>query len=321
MIISIILTVYNKENYLRRVFNALLNQKEILHANYEVIVINDGSTDGSEIIIEEYAKKDNIIRAFSQENQGLSMARNNGVEVAKGDYVWFVDADDTISLSAVKLVYEATKSYPDIIPIYAKTDGIDHIRNAVDPNSKSGREILKANRWEQCGVFYVYKKSFLKDNNLQFLPGIYHEDAEFTPRMLYFAETVKVIPEILYIVYRDPDSITQIPRAKRAFDYLEVSERLSKFILERGEDNTETGISIANNVAQDINNAFFIICKNSVDEQRKLNEQFYQSRKLLLYILSKAQNKKYRVEALLFRLFPNHYVGIYKMMQALNKRK
>jgi glycosyltransferase involved in cell wall biosynthesis len=319
MRLTIVLTVYNKERYLCRIFDALFNQKNVGVDDYEVLVVNDGSTDGSAKVINEFEKKQSHVRVLTQSNQGLSMARNNGVDEARGEYVWFVDADDTVSSNAVFLICNATESNPDIIPIYAKTEGIDKVRNAIPREAKTGKDVLLSEQWQQCGVFYVYRKSFLKDNNLHFLPGIYHEDAEFTPRMLYSAKTVKVIPEVLYTVYRDPDGITQVPRAKRAFDYLTASERLSKFVLDKGEEMTKVGEAIANSIAQDINNAFFIICKNSVDEQRELNKRFYLSRQLLLRLLSIAQQKKYRIEAMVFRFFPYKYVSIYKLMQLFNR--
>lgn len=319
MKLTIILTIYNKEAYLRRAFDALLDQKDVNGDVYEVLAINDGSTDGSALIIEEYVKSDGRVHVLTQENQGLSMARNNGVEAARGEYVWFVDADDIISLRSVKLICGAIESQPDVIPIYAKTEGIDTVRNAIPVDVKTGKDILVCGRWQQCGVFYVYKKAFLKDNNLHFMPGIYHEDAEFTPRMLYAAKSVKVVPEVLYTVFRDPHSITQVPRAKRAFDYLTVAESLSRFVVDKGEDGTTIGNAIDGYTAQDINNAFFVISQNSTEEQKKLNDVYYSKRKVLNRTLRSAAQFKYKLESYLFSIFPKHYVSIYKAMKSFGR--
>ena len=89
MKLSIILTVYNKEPYLRSALDALESQRDICTGDYEILAINDGSTDGSAAILDEYRQRDNRIRIITQSNQGLSMARNNGVDEAQGDYVWF----------------------------------------------------------------------------------------------------------------------------------------------------------------------------------------------------------------------------------------
>ena len=181
MKLSIVLTVYNKEQYLRRAFDALLAQEGTSDGDYEILVVNDGSTDGSSAIIEEIARENKRIRVLSQKNQGLSMARNNGVDALQGEYVWFVDADDIISSLSVKLICEAIASQPDVIPIYAKTEGVDIVRNAIPVDVKTGKDILVCGRWQQCGVFYIYRKSFLLDNNLRFMPGVYHEVAGITP--------------------------------------------------------------------------------------------------------------------------------------------
>ena len=319
MNLTIILTVYNKQVYLHNAFQALLNQKDTRDGDYEILVVNDGSTDGSATIIGEYARRDSRVRVLTQKNQGLSMARNNGADAANGDYVWFVDADDTYSPKAVSLICKAMESKPDVIPIYAKTDGVDKVRNAIPTSVTTGKDVILCGCWQQCGVFWVFRKDFLRKNNLRFMPGVFHEDAEFTPRMLYAANTVKVIPEVLYTVYRDPNSITQVPRPKRAFDYLTVSESLSRFVMDNHEERTAIGKAIDSYTAQDINNSFYIICKNSKEEQRQLDSFFYEKQEVLIRVLKNAMQKKYKIEAFLFLLFPKHYVQVYKTMKLLGK--
>lgn len=315
MKLTIVLTVYNKEPYLNRAFDALLNQEGTDGHDFEVLAVNDGSTDESATIIAKYVKQDSRVRVLTQQNQGLSMARNNGAKAARGEYIWFVDADDTYSPRSVRLICDAIDTKPDVIPIYARTDGIDKVRNAIPANVKTGKDILLCGQWQQCGVFWVFRRDFLIKNRLQFMPGVYHEDAEFTPRMLYAAKTVLVVPEILYTVYRDPDSITQVPRAKRAFDLLTVSESLSKFVIENNEEGSAIGTAIDYYTAQDINNAFSVILLNSREEQNCLNKDFYSKRKILLRVLRFAPLVKYRIEAFLFQLFPKRYVQVYRMMK------
>ena len=317
MKLTIILTVYNKEKFLRKAFEALLNQEGTKEGDYEVLAVNDGSTDGSTTILEDYAIKDSRVRILAQQNQGLSMARNNGADAALGEYVWFVDADDIISSEAVRLICDAINEKPDVIPIYAQTEGIIYTRNAVKCDAKTGKEIITGGHWEQCGVFWVLRKGFIQKNNLRFLPGVYHEDAEFTPRMLYAAKTVKVIPTILYTVVRDPESITQVPRPKRAFDCLIVSQLLSRYVVENNEVGSQIGKSIDGYTAQYINNAFDIIVKNSQEQQNLLNKAFYEKRHLLIRPLKDAPKLKYRIEAFLFSLLPKRYVWLYKQMKKI----
>lgn len=314
MKLTIILTVYNKEPFLDRAFNALLTQINVCEDDYEVLVVNDGSTDHSVDIIEKYALNDSRIRVLSQQNQGLSMARNNGVEGAAGDYVWFVDADDYISSNSVRLICDAMIEKPDVITIYSNTEGEDNIiRNAVPTSVKTGKNMLVDPNVGDCGVFNVLRKSFLIDNDLKFFPGIYHEDSEFTPRMLYLANKVVVIPEILYTVIHEPNSITQVPRVKRAFDCLIVADHLVKFAENEEMDSTTEAVFI-NKASVCINNAFNIIVKNNAEEQDRFNDTF-NCMPHLIKVLMKSTKIKYRVEGLLFKISCGNYVGAFKLLK------
>lgn len=317
MKLTIVLTVYNKEPYLRRALNTLLEQEDVLEGEYEVLAVNDGSTDGSAAVLEEYAKKDARLRILTQTNQGLSMARNNGVKDARGEYVWFVDADDTISAKAVRFICDAAQEHPDMMPIYARTEGVERVRNAVSPVAKTGKDILLGGHWEQCGVFWVFRKNFLIENDLQFMPGVYHEDAEFTPRMLYAAQNVKVVPEVLYTVYREQNSITTTPYAKRAFDCLTVAESLSRFVVEKGEVGTVVGRVIDSSASLLINNGLAVVVQNSKAEQNKMNQFFFEKKQSLLRSLRSALPWKYRMECLLLSVFPRHAVWAYKVLKAI----
>ena len=317
MKLTIVLTVYNKAPYLRRAFDALLSQEGASEDDYEVIAVDDGSTDDSALIIDEYVRQDAKVRLLSQDNQGLSMARNNGLMAANGEYVWFVDADDTYSSEAVRLICDAARVHPDVIPLYAKTFGFNHVRNMIEKNSKTGREILLGGNWEQCGVFYVFNRSFLLNNELHFMPGIYHEDAEFTPRMLYAARTIKVVPRVVYTVFRDPNSITQIPRAKRAFDYLIVAESLMRFVEIQGETKSKLGKAIYNHIALCINNGFFVMTQNSLEDQHRFNTEFKKKSAFLLPALLNSSQWRYRIEGVLFYFFKGRFISIYSFLQRL----
>lgn len=315
MLLTIILTVYNKEQYLHRAFNSLLSQTDTEEDDYEVLVVNDGSTDRSGKIIGEYAHTNSKIRVLTQSNQGLSMARNNGVSNAKGEYVWFVDADDSIATDSVYSIIIATKSNPDIIPIYAETIGLSVVRNKIPTSVKTGRDILLCKGWNHCGPFFIYKKSFLEENNLHYLPGIYHEDSELTPRLLWYAKSVVVIPKVLYSVYRDPNSITQVPRKKRAYDYITVAESLFSFsrINISNEDSPlmhiyDTIISVI------LNNAFSIIVIHDKEDQKDFCNFLYEKR-FLFKSLFCSSSLKYKIEYIMFFLFPRRYVTIYKILK------
>ena len=134
--------------------------------------------------------------------------------------------------------------------------------------------------------------------------------------MLYAANSVVVIPEVLYTVVHDPNSITQVPRVKRAFDSLIVSERLYDFLQEEGLFGGPIGKIINDRIAICINNAFDIIIRNSPKDQKLFNKTFC-DKHVFCESLKKASKLKYKIEAILFEMFPEHYVQIYKNMKIL----
>ena len=128
--LSIIVPVYNASKYLERCLDSVINQtlKEI-----EIICINDGSSDNSKTILENYAKKDNRIKIINQKNLGLSASRNKGIKYANGEYIFFVDADDWIELNTCEITYNFAKEKNlDLLLFGAKNiddDGITYDDN------------------------------------------------------------------------------------------------------------------------------------------------------------------------------------------------
>lgn len=313
--LSIIVTVYNKEQYLAKCLESCLNQENARQDDYEIVVINDGSTDNSLTLLEEYAEKHSIIKLVNQQNQGLSMSRNNGVDLALGEYVWFVDADDVIAPNSVGLLLDAISQSPDIIPIYAQTEGIDKIRNHIPESVKTGRELLLTNKWTHCGPFYIYRRDFLISNNLKYYPGIYHEDSELTPRLLYMANKVIVVPHVLYTVFRDPESITQKPRIKRAYDNVFVCTRLFDFRESHIKSDSELLEVYDYQISELLNNSLFIINKFDKSEQQKYNDYLFENKKVLVVLRNSLP--KYRIEWALFKLFPKKYVQVYRLLKKM----
>lgn len=206
MKLSIIVPVYNGEKYIREGINALLNQ-DLAVADYELIVVNDGSTDGTLEILEEIKRKNAHVQLFSQENKGLSVTRNVGLEMAKGEYILFVDADDLIANHSLKTILDYTIQYDlDFLGF-----GYRHIttRNPdvnFDPDLKiiyqgAGNGLIEQlHYWNGC-CWYIYKKS--KAENLRFIPNIFVEDAPFTPRLILSMDKCVVIQNEVYLYYRN----------------------------------------------------------------------------------------------------------------------
>ena len=314
MRLSIIVTVFNKEAYIERCLNSCIRQESVGPDSYEILVIDDGSTDCSKTLIERYLVDNENIRLVSQKNSGLSIARNNGINEARGDYVWFVDADDYISENSVARIIEASLCFPDVIPIQSATEGVAKIRNVIPISANDGRSVLLSSKWVFCGPFYIYKKSFLIENNLLYYPGIYHEDSDLTPRVLFYAQSVSVIPEVLYTVTRDPNSITQVPRVKRAYDYVFIASRLYRFNKDIVKDDSPVSDVFDHIISVIVNNALNIISGFDSLQKKEFDRTLYDGRQVL-DSLRRGGHFKYRLEYVLFLLFPRRYCKIYELLR------
>jgi glycosyltransferase involved in cell wall biosynthesis len=235
--LSIIIPVYNVEQYLRDCLNSVLVQT---YPDYEVICVNDGSTDGSMAILEEYQRKYPQITIISQTNKGLSAARNAGIQAAKGDYIFFLDSDDWIEPDTLKILAEKQSS-EDMVCF----NGRRYFEDGRTEESDSGIEETQMIGWEYynkyallprkfhfvCSVLRLYRREYLLKNTLFFEEGIYHEDNLFTPLACYYAQTVKVIPDCLYVYRIRKGSITQTPNVQRLFDMITIANNLSDFFI------------------------------------------------------------------------------------------
>ena len=204
--VSVIVPIFNTEPYLRESLDSICHQtlKEI-----EIILVNDGSTDGSQQIIEEYAANDSRIITFYQPNQGLSVARNSGMRLAKGEYIYFMDSDDVLDLDALNNCYHEckdnsldfvcfdaellnSKTRPTAIPDYNRKDKIDSktIYRGTDLFAyELEHKLFRPSVW-----LYFVNRTFLNAYFNAFCPGRIHEDHIFSVPLHLYAERVKYIP-------------------------------------------------------------------------------------------------------------------------------
>ena len=206
---SVIIPVYNVESYLRQCLDSVLNQT---YSNYEVICIEDVSTDHSLDILQEYQFKIPMKILVNDKNSGLSYARNRGMDVASGEYILFLDSDDYISYNLLETLAEElkTENY-DFLTFDSKMfydAGAGHtltynpIRKNQYPEIYKGQELYmlqskkgdyKATVWQYC-----YNKCFLQENNLRFVVGRYNEDEEFSFYTFMNAKRIKVLSKTLH---------------------------------------------------------------------------------------------------------------------------
>ncbi|MBQ0126416.1 MAG: glycosyltransferase [Bacteroidales bacterium] len=240
MLISVIIPVYNVERYLPQCLDSILAQT---YQVFEVICINDGSTDDSLQVLEEYAAKDSRIKVVSQTNAGLSAARNAGLSVASGDYVFFLDSDDWIEQNALEILASSIVGQ-DMICFNGRRylEETGEFENADELTTEqiiSGWEYYNKYSLQPrnfafvCVVLRLYSREFLLKNNLKFAEGIYHEDNRFTPLACYYAQKVSVINDVLYNYRVRPSSITTTVNVKRQKDLILTANFLSKFFVSK----------------------------------------------------------------------------------------
>lgn len=241
---SIIVPVYNTEQYLGECFESIFSQTQ---TEMEIIAVNDGSTDNSLCVLEHIKRKHPELIIYSQENKGLGAARNKGMELATGEYIYFIDSDDCLVNTAMETCYHYAKSNAlDILMFDAKIFGVlEHRENAYDRSHiieesdivLTGEEFackywLKTFSPSACLVYMSL--DFLKKNNLNFIPDIYYEDNEFYCKIMLLAARVMYIPYALYRRRCREHSITTSAfSVKHARDFLYMIQMVDKISINK----------------------------------------------------------------------------------------
>ena len=217
--ISVIVPVYNVEPYVRKCLDSVINQT---YRDLEILVIDDGSTDGSGKICDEYAGKDERIKVFHTENRGLSAARNLGLDNAEGGYIGFVDSDDWIEPDMYEvLLKRAEETEADIVEcgVFKEYPGktVEHHRpDRVMQRAEAVPALL--NRELSNGV---WNKLWDKDcySSIRFPEGMIYEDVATTYRVFDSIETICSISECKYHYVQREKSITKKLSMKKMIDY------------------------------------------------------------------------------------------------------
>ncbi len=243
---SIIIPVYNVEAYLHQCLDSVLCQD---FSDWEAVCVNDGSTDGSAAILEDYVAKDARFRLVTQPNGGLSAARNAGLDAAQGEYILFLDSDDWLVENALK-VLSTNLSGEDMLcfsgrRFFEKTHGFNPSDLLKNGDYQSGMDYYNENALLPrdfafvCVVLRAYRRTFLMDNGLRFKEGILHEDNLFTPLACYYAHEVRVLNVCLYNYRVRANSITNTVDMKRLTDLMETANELAAFFIpKKGFDKT-----------------------------------------------------------------------------------
>ena len=316
-VLSIIIPVYNVEKYVEKCLRSCEDQ-DLAPDEYEIIVINDGAKDSSLEIVESVSRDYNNIIIYSQNNAGLSSARNKGLEIAKGEYIWFVDSDDWIEKNCLKgLANTLRHNDVDICQISYRLT-YDDCKNNVDVSGfsfdgvKTGHEVTIQGGLFSPAPFGIYKTSFLKRNSLKFVTGILHEDSEFKPRVVLLANRIMCYSPVIYDYYqREKGSITSFFSLKRGEDIIKVNNSLYEF-----SHNYSLDIIIAFNkkISMNLNSLFLGFRELNKIDQKKIVKVLSNNRHQIRAMMC-ANNIKYFIEGFCFFVNINFGLFIHKKLR------
>lgn len=228
--------VYNTdEAYLHRSLNSILNQT---FQHFEIIIVNDGSQDSVVKILEEYAQKDSRIKVIHQTNQGLSAARNAGINIAKGDYISFIDSDDWIDLNYYETLYNLAVSHDaDVVMSGLRFVNGVNITDNLTPNMTTNDFIQKVKRLPNGSVCdKLFKLDLFQKYNLTFPIGKFFEDNVVLIKMAYYSNKWVFTNEVSYYYFTNDTGIchskTKEYKEKREKDRLAVASLLMNFAKE-----------------------------------------------------------------------------------------
>lgn len=290
--ISVIVPVYNTEKYLGRCLYSLIHQD--LDEKYEIIVINDGSTDKSLETAETYAALFENIKVYSRENGGLSAARNTGLEYARGKYVAFVDSDDYVDKNYLSEMYRAAEdSGADIVCCNfrcvdenGKPSGIDGILRHR-PGVFGAKEMMSSLLLDMTVRSFAWNKLYRRElfvrNNIKFPVGKLYEDMRTTPRLFRHSKKIAVVSGVLYNYVQRSGSITGNMTVGKVFKYIGAYGSVRKLL---EEENIYSEYALEYKL-QGVKVAFTVIPMLIADKCKNHDVELFKSCAVAMYRLKR----------------------------------
>lgn len=314
MRLSIIVPIYNVEEYISPCLESIFRQG-LEACDFEVIAVNDGTPDRSMDVVADCMKAHHNIIIVEQPNQGLSAARNTGMDHASGDYILFLDSDDMLLDGTLPTLLEAAESnHADMaVGDFVKMDG-EQMRSArpmppaVCPSTPTtGKDFFFGEfNPQQCYVWRsLYKRSFLRRHALRFMPGIYFEDVPFTTECYLRAGQCVRVKQTFYVYRQRPGSIVASVSMKKLTDFNTVLARLAQLksslctderLRRRMDDTIFTTFSIA---------VWYLAHDKELLAHR---HTFVSDLRHKVGHLHCANGMKQRLVSLLFRVMPETYI-------------
>lgn len=272
-LISVIVPAYNVEKYIKTCLNSLINQT---YSNFEIIVINDGSTDQTEKILNEY-ESNSKIRIFSQENGGLSAARNQGLKLANGELVCFIDSDDSVKsdyLEKLAAPFFEDSNIDITVCGYQEKFENSEINHVLKSQKITGAQatkdlLIKQQDFNILAWNKLYRKKLFSNNHIEYPAGQIHEDNLTTYKLFSHAQKVFYISDVLYIYQRTHSEITKNLYSKeKTLKRLQVKEQMA---IEAGQYLQDPDLKLSAEVASLL--AYFAFLDHAIS--RQINKSYY----------------------------------------------
>lgn len=234
--ISVIVPVYNVESYLERCVKSIQTQT---FSSFEIILVDDGSTDQSGIMCDKMAEEDTRIRVIHKENGGLSDARNTGMDAALGQYLFFADSDDYIAENALETLFNLIRNNDAQIAVGGICNSYvgkcfsqcDCTETFVCSGTEAFGHMLEGKRIPGSACGKLYSRSICESHG--FIVGTTYEDAFFLPEVLFDARVVAVTTVPLYTYWHRSGSITAGPVTEKSMDVVRAYEYTRTFVAKR----------------------------------------------------------------------------------------
>ena len=328
MDLSIIVPVYNVEEYIRPCIESIFKQG-LNDNDFEVIIVNDGTEDHSIGVIQDIINEHNNIIVINQENQGLSVARNNGIALAKGEYILMLDSDDLLIENRLHILLDkALETKVDLIVAdYLRMTNEEILtfheeeQENISFQEKTGEQLLGEDLDPyQCNVWRtLYRRSFIFENELSFIPEIYYEDLPFTHECYLKAQRC-INTSCFFYIYRvkRPGSITASFSLQKARNYC--TAIVKTWCLTQ---NAELSPKSRYKIEEDV----YLLHKVMIYHIIHCIKESYKRKEIMTFLIMEAPDLKFthnvwqRATTFMIRKFPFLYIELYYLYYQLVCRK
>lgn len=315
-VVTVVVPVYNVEHYLRACLESIINQT---YKSLQIILVDDGSTDSSNIICDEYARRDKRVQVIHKDNKGLSDARNKGIDLADGEYITFIDSDDVIELDMIEYLMQLILRYNADISVcqarYISDDGLllkkpcggikeKKVINALNCIHEFlyGQEIGTV-AWRK-----LYKRSLFQE--IRYPVGRYHEDVFTTYKLVAISDSIAIGSEAKYLYRIRPSSIMRSPFSPKHLDLVVGKREMARFIENKFPDSIELAYA---SIIYAANKCVYRMGESNSTERRYIKYLQCVYRKYEKYYLRCSESR------LISRLFSiSAYVNVFFVVQCVS---